>query len=120
MPSTEQENCIFCRIIRAEIPADIVYRDEIVTAFWDANPRTPVHILIVPNQHIHSVNEISQEDEAAIGHIFSVARHIARTQNIHKSGYRLVTNTGDDGGQSVFHLHFHLMGGRPLGHFSQW
>ncbi len=120
MSTNQEDRCIFCRIIRGELVADIVYKDDIATAFWDASPKAPVHILIVPNQHIQSVNEISQVDEAVFGHLFSVARHIAQMQNIHQSGYRLVTNVGVDGGQSIFHLHLHLLGGRRLGHFSNW
>lgn len=109
------ENCIFCKIIRGNLPAEIVYRDEQVTAFRDQHPAAPVHLLIVPNRHITSLNDASDGDEAVLGHIPVVARMLAAQENIHESGYRLILNTGPDAGQSVFHLHFHLMGGQRLG-----
>ena len=112
--------CIFCRIARREAPADIVFRDEKITAFWDANPAAPVHILLIPNNHIHSINEIKPEDEEIIGHLFTAAAHIARTQGIEESGYRIVANTGKNAGQTVMHLHFHLIGGTHLGHHLNW
>lgn len=107
--------CTFCRIIAGEIPANIAYQNEHVTAFTDLNPQAPLHILIVPNQHIESVNEIADDVAArAAAECLRAAREIARTQNL-SSGYRLVTNSGPDAGQSVMHLHFHLLAGR---HFS--
>lgn len=107
-------NCIFCKIIADEALADIVYRDETVTAFRDINPAAPIHILIVPNKHIHSVNEITSEDEAVVGFMHTIAKKIAQNEGIAQNGYRLVINTGSDGGQIVFHLHMHLMGGKKL------
>ncbi len=106
---------IFSKIIKGEIPADIVYQDDMVTAFKDINPQAPLHILIVPNKEIPSVNDVTPEDEPALGRLFSVAAKIAREQGVAQSGYRLLVNTGRDGGQEVPHLHMHIFGGRPLG-----
>lgn len=107
-------NCIFCNIITGEQPAAIVYRDENATAFRDINPKAPVHILIVPNRHVVSVNELEPDDEALIGRLFSVARNLAAQEDIAASGYRIVVNTGPDAGQSVFHFHIHLLGKRRM------
>ena len=106
---------IFSKIIKGEIPADIVYQDNLVTAFKDINPQAPLHILIVPNKEIPSVNDVTPEDEPTLGRLFSVAAKIAREQGVAESGYRLLVNTGRDGGQEVPHLHMHIFGGRPLG-----
>ncbi len=107
-------DCIFCKIIRGEAPAKIVFKDEKVTAFWDRHPVAPTHILIVPNQHFDSVNEIQQSDEELMGHLFTAGRLVAHQEGINASGYRLIVNTGYDGGQTVFHLHMHLIGGRRM------
>jgi len=106
---------LFLKIVNREIPADIVFQDDRVTAFRDINPQAPTHILIIPNKLIPSVNEVSEEDEAVLGHLLVVARNIARQEGITESGYRLLINCGDHGGQEVYHLHMHLFGGRPLG-----
>jgi histidine triad (HIT) family protein len=106
--------CIFCRIVRGDAPARIVYQDEDVTAFHDLHPHAPVHILIVPNRHIAGVAEVELEDSALLGKLFIVARRLAEQEHI-VNGYRLVVNNGPRAGQSVFHLHVHLLGGRPLG-----
>ncbi len=106
---------IFTKIIQKEIPADIVYQDEHVTAFRDINPQAPVHILIVPNKEIPTVNDVTPADEVLIGKLFSVARQIAANEGVAENGYRLLINCNRDGGQEVFHLHMHLFGGRPLG-----
>ncbi len=108
------EETIFSKIVRREIPSDIVYQDDRVTAFRDINPRARVHILIIPNKLIPSVNEIQEEDEALIGHLFTVAAQVARQENIASDGYRLIFNCGRNGGQEVPHLHMHLLGGEPL------
>ena len=108
------QSCVFCQIIRGKQPANIVYQDDLVTAFEDIHPIAPVHILIIPNKHIPSLNEITQEDEALLGHIFTAGKIIARKQNIDKSGYRIIINTGPHALQSVFHLHAHLLGGRSM------
>jgi histidine triad (HIT) family protein len=109
-------DCTFCKIVAGEIPSDKVFDDDRVTAFRDINPVAPTHILIVPNKHIPSVNEIETEDEKLVGHMFSVARQLAERENIQDSGYRLIINTGPDAGQVVFHLHLHVIGGQPMRH----
>jgi histidine triad (HIT) family protein len=109
-------NCHFCRIIAGTTPAEVVFRDERVTAFRDVHPAGPTHILIVPNKHIGSVNELEAEDEALIGHIFSVARDLAKLEGIDENGYRIINNTGVHGGQTIFHMHFHLIGGQRMRH----
>ncbi len=106
---------IFTKIIQKEIPADIVYQDDHVTAFRDINPQAPVHILIVPNKEIPTVNDIAPSDEELVGKMFTVAKKIAADEGVAENGYRLLINCNRDGGQEVFHLHMHLFGGRPLG-----
>ncbi|MDJ0667315.1 MAG: HIT domain-containing protein [Desulfobacterales bacterium] len=106
---------IFTKIIQKEIPADIVYQDEHVTAFRDINPQAPIHILIVPNKEIPTVNDIKPEDEVLIGKLFTAARKIAADEGVAENGYRILINCNRDGGQEVFHLHMHLFAGRPLG-----
>lgn len=106
---------IFSKIIAKEIPADIVYEDELVLAFKDIAPLTPVHILIIPKKEIPTVNDITPADEVALGRMFTAAAKIAKEQNIAESGYRLMVNCNKDGGQEVFHLHMHILGGRNLG-----
>lgn len=107
-------DCIFCKIIAGEIPSTNVYKDEQVTAFRDINPAAPTHILIVPNKHIDSVNLMIADDEPLIGKLYSVAKELAAKEGISESGYRLVVNTGAGAGQTVFHLHMHLLGGRQM------
>ncbi|MGJ3238476.1 MAG: histidine triad nucleotide-binding protein [Anaerolineae bacterium] len=106
---------IFKKIIDKDIPADIVYEDELVLAFKDINPQAPTHILIIPKKEIATVNDVTTDDEQRLGRLFVVAAHIAKEQGIDESGYRLMINVNSDGGQEVFHLHMHLLGGRPLG-----
>jgi len=106
---------IFSKIIAGEIPATIVYKDEYVTAFQDIHPIAPVHILIVPNKEIPTVNDVAEADAMALGRLFIAARKIAAEQGIAASGYRLIVNCGEHGGQEVQHLHMHLVGGRRLG-----
>lgn len=108
------DSCIFCKIVSNEVKANIVYRDEQVTAFRDIHPVAPTHILIVPNRHIDSVSTMEPEDEQLMGHIFTVARRLATNEGIAEAGYRMVTNTGANGGQTVFHLHVHLIGGQRM------
>lgn len=105
--------CVFCRIAQGEAEARIVYQDEDVTAFHDRNPQAPTHILIIPNRHITNVDHVKPEDAALMGKLFVIARQIAKDQGL-EAGYRLVVNTGRQAGQSVFHLHMHLLGGRPM------
>lgn len=106
---------IFAKIIAREIPADLLFQDEQVTAFRDINPQAPTHILIVPNREIASANEVTAADEQLLGHMFVVARQLAAAEGIDADGYRLIVNCNEHGGQEVFHLHLHLLGGRPLG-----
>jgi histidine triad (HIT) family protein len=106
---------IFSKIIRKEIPADIVFQDDRLTAFRDINPQAPVHILIVPNKVIPTVNDVTLEDEALVGHMFVVAAEVAKQEGIADDGYRLLVNCGRHGHQEVLHLHMHLVGGKPLG-----
>ena len=106
---------IFSKIIAGEVPADIVYRDERVTCFRDINPAAPVHILIIPNKDVATLNDLAEEDEALAGHMLLVAKELAEKEGVAESGYRLILNCNREGGQEVYHLHLHLMGGRPMG-----
>jgi histidine triad (HIT) family protein len=116
------DSCVFCRIVSAalnasvseEAKATIVYHDEGVTAFRDLHPVAPTHILIVPNKHIESVGTLEVEDEQLMGHLFTVARKLAEEEGIVRGGYRLITNTGVNAGQTIFHLHLHLIGGQRM------
>ena len=105
-------DCLFCKIINGDIPSSKVYEDELVLAFNDIEPQAPVHILIIPKEHIASANCLTEENASIVGHIFAVAAKIAAAEGVADGGYRIVNNCGDDGGQTVKHLHFHLMGGR--------
>jgi len=110
----DHEETIFSKIIRREIPSDIVYQDDLVTAFRDISPQAPVHVLIVPNVVIPTVAEVKPDHEAALGRMFTVAAQVAEEAGL-KRGFRLIVNCGSHGGQEVYHLHMHLVGGRPLG-----
>jgi len=107
-------NCLFCRISAKKIPAGIIYEDSEAVAFEDINPQAPVHVLIIPKKHISTVLEINPEDNALIGHLFRVAAKIAKEKGIEKRGFRLLMNTNADAGQTVFHIHLHLLGGRQM------
>jgi histidine triad (HIT) family protein len=107
-------DCLFCRIIRKEAPSTILFQDEHLTAFRDLHPAGPVHILIVPNKHIVSVNDLTPGDEPLVGRMFGLARELAAQQGIAEGGYRIISNTGHDGGQTVFHFHLHLIGGQRM------
>lgn len=109
------DDTIFLKIVRGEIPADIVYRDDLVTAFRDIHPQAPVHVLIVPNRAIPTAADVSAEDEAVLGRLFTAARAIAEQEGVADDGYRLIVNCRSHGGQEVDHLHLHLLGGEPLG-----
>ena len=109
------EECIFCKIIKGEIPSNKVYEDEDILAFKDINPVTPVHILVIPKKHIESLNDIEAKDEKLLGKIFLTIKKIVKEQGIAEKGYRVVNNCGEDGGQEVKHLHFHILGGKKLG-----
>ena len=107
-------DCIFCKIIKGDIPSTNVYKDEQVVAFRDINPAAPINILIVPKKHIESVNMLIGDDEPLIGHLFTIAKQLAAQEGIEEKGYRLVVNTGAESGQTVDHLHLHLLGGRQM------
>jgi len=107
-------DCIFCQIIAGKIPSQILYQDGELIAFRDINPQAPVHIIIIPKRHISSLTELTQPELALIGHMVDVANQLAKEEGVFESGYRLVINSGREGGQMVPHLHMHLLGGRRL------
>ncbi|MBX3029805.1 MAG: histidine triad nucleotide-binding protein [Chloroflexi bacterium] len=111
---TADPECLFCRIAAGEIPATLVHEDEQVLAFRDIAPRAPTHILLIPRDHIRSAAELTDAHAPLVGHLFAVAAQVARDQGVAEAGYRLVTNIGSGGGQTVDHLHVHLLGGRPM------
>ena len=106
--------CIFCKIVAGQAQAAILYRDELAVAFRDIHPVGSTHVLVVPNRHIVSVNDLTPGDESLVGHLVLIAGQIARQEGVDQSGYRLILNTGPDSGQAVFHLHLHVIGGRPM------
>ena len=108
------EDCIFCKIVDGEIPSNKLYEDDKVIAFHDINPEAPVHFLVVTKEHISSVNELNDDNFDCISHIFKVINKLVVDTNIDKSGYRIINNCGEDGGQSVNHIHFHVLGGKKL------
>lgn len=107
-------DCLFCQIAAKEIPADIIYEDDHVVAFKDINPQAPHHILVIPRQHIPTINDIQTDDSTLVGHCFQVAKQIAADLGVADNGYRLVFNVNKDAGQVVFHIHLHLLAGRKL------
>ncbi|NFN43699.1 histidine triad nucleotide-binding protein [Clostridium botulinum] len=109
-------DCIFCKIIKGDIPSKKLYEDELVYAFYDINPEAPVHFLIIPKEHIKSVNELNEKNINVVSHIFKVINKLVVELDIAESGYRIVNNCGEDGGQTVNHMHFHILAGRNL----QW
>jgi histidine triad (HIT) family protein len=112
---TDSSGCVFCRIVAREAPADIVHASDTVVAFRDNHPKAPTHILLVPREHIDSAADLGPPEAGMLGELFVVAAHLAKAERIERTGWRLVTNVGPGAGQSVFHLHFHLLGGRALG-----
>ena len=108
-------NCLFCRIATGEIPAKKVHEDADVVAFHDVNPQAPTHVLVIPRRHIASLDEMTEADSVTVGNTIYRATEIARQLRLHDDGYRLVVNNGEGAGQTVFHIHFHLLGGRTLG-----
>jgi len=106
--------CIFCQIVSGKIPSEIVHQDEEVITFRDINPQAPIHLLIIPKKHITSLADLSEADSPLMGHMVSIANQLARQEGVTESGYRLVINSGKEGGQLVPHLHLHLLGGRHL------
>jgi histidine triad (HIT) family protein len=109
-----EPSCIFCQIANGNAVADVIYRDERLTAFHDIHPITPVHVLIIPNMHFESVNDVVDADASLLGHLIVTAREIASREGLLESGYRLVINSGPDAGQTVHHLHLHLLGGARM------
>lgn len=108
-------DCLFCKIAAGDIPSKVIYKDDDVVAFADINPQAPQHILVIPRQHIADMAQLAPQDSQLLSKVFTVAANVARELGLGESGYRFVTNVGPDAGQSVFHLHFHLLGGRKLG-----
>ena len=109
------EDCIFCLIIAGEIPAEVVYEDDQVFAFKDINPAAPLHILLIPRRHIATYNDLEPQDGGLLGHMSLVLKRLAVDHGLAENGYRILINCGSEGGQEVYHLHYHLVGGRPLG-----
>ena len=108
-------DCIFCKIINKEIPSSTVYEDNEILAFRDINPAAPIHILVIPKKHISSLVDLKEEDELVVGKIYTVINKIAKQEGIDEKGFRVIVNCGEDGGQEVKHLHFHILGGKKLG-----
>lgn len=106
--------CLFCRVIAGEIPADFVLRDDLSVVIRDINPQAPTHLLVIPQEHIESLDDASQKDEALLGHLLRIAARVANAAGLAEGGYRTVINNGAGAGQSVFHLHVHVLGGRPM------
>lgn len=109
-----ENSCLFCRIIAGDVPGDLIHQDERCVAFRDINPQAPMHVLIVPREHLESLDEASQKDEALLGHLLRIGARLANDQGYADSGYRTVINTGAGAGQSVLHLHAHVLAGRPM------
>ena len=107
-------DCLFCKIVAKAIPAKLVHEDDQVVAFEDINPQAPVHVLVIPKRHAASIAELNEADAGLLGHLLLTGNQVAKQKGIAEGGYRLVINTGRDGGQTVFHLHLHLLGGRPM------
>ena len=108
-------DCLFCKILAGEIPAELVYESENAVAFRDINPQAPTHVLVIPRKHISTINDITVADEAIVGSLYTAAREIAAAEGISDDGYRAVMNCNEGAGQSVFHIHLHVLGGRALG-----
>jgi histidine triad (HIT) family protein len=109
-----ESNCLFCRIVAGEVPAELLQQDELCLVIRDINPQAPTHFLVIPREHLESLDEASRQDESMLGHLLRVAARQANEQGLAESGYRTVINTGAGAGQSVFHLHVHVLGGRPM------
>ena len=107
-------DCLFCKILAGEIPAELVYESDTAVAFRDINPQAPTHVLVIPRKHISTINDITADDEAVVGSLYSAAREIAAAEGISDDGYRAVMNCNEGAGQSVFHIHLHVLGGRPM------
>ena len=107
-------DCLFCKILNGDIPADIVYESDTAIAFRDINPQAPTHVLIIPREHVSTINDITEGHQQLVGTLFSAAREIAAQEGVAESGYRVVMNCNEGAGQSVFHIHLHMLGGRRL------
>lgn len=108
-------DCLFCKIVAGDIPADIVYESDTALAFRDINPQAPTHVLVIPRKHISTINDIGVDDETLIGSLYTAAREIASAEGIAEDGYRAVMNCNESAGQSVFHIHLHVLGGKRMG-----
>jgi len=108
-------DCLFCKIVEKKIPAKIVYEDDLAVAFDDIHPQAPVHTLVIPKQHVAAIQDCTEPDQALLGHLLLTCSKIVKLKGLSESGSRVVVNTGRDGGQTVFHVHFHVMGGRHMG-----
>ncbi len=109
-------DCLFCKIVEGDIPADIVYQDDHVVSFRDISPQAPVHILTIPKKHITSLNELEDDDQSLIGYLALTSKRLAVEEGIDESGFRIIMNCNQEGGQTVYHIHMHLLGGRQLTH----
>ena len=107
-------DCLFCKILTGEIPAELVYESETAVAFRDINPQAPTHVLVIPRKHIATINDIGEDDQAIVGSLYTAAQEIAAQEGIADAGYRAVMNCNEGAGQTVFHLHLHVLGGRPM------
>ena len=107
-------SCLFCRVVAGEIPAELLHQDELCVVIRDVNPQAPTHLLVIPREHLESLDEVGRQDEEMLGHLLRMASRQANDQGLSESGYRTVINTGAGAGQSVFHLHVHILGGRPM------
>ncbi len=110
----EGKDCLFCRIVDGDIPADVIYESDTVLAFRDINPQAPTHVLIIPRRHISTINDLTAEDQELVGGLFTAAKDVAQQEGLAEDGYRTVMNCGEGAGQSVFHIHLHLLGGRIM------
>ncbi len=107
-------DCLFCKILAGDIPAELVYESDMAAAFRDINPQAPTHVLVIPRKHISTINDVTSDDEAIVGSLFTAAKEIAAADGIADDGYRAVMNCNEGAGQSVFHIHLHVLGGRPM------
>ena len=111
---TSSPDCLFCKIVAGKIDADVVFKNDSVMAFRDINPQAPTHVLIIPRNHVATINDLTESEAGDVGQLFLAAKEIARTEGLEERGYRVVMNCMEGAGQSVFHIHLHLLGGRPL------
>jgi histidine triad (HIT) family protein len=109
-----EQSCLFCRIVSQDIPADFVHQEDSAVVIRDLNPQAPTHLLVIPKEHIESLDDASQKDETLLGHLLRIAARVANAEGLAEGGYRTVINNGAGAGQSVFHLHLHVLGGRPM------